>query len=259
LLYEGLLLPEDQRPSSLNRFSKEINPENAINKFVDQSLNKTALADAAHINKIFLEQPAELLDIKDPLIEIAQDCFQELMIYQEKEKVRQEKLTDLLPKLIEVRQKYKQEEFLPDANGTLRLTYGHIRGYRPVDAEYHEPFTTIKGILQKSSDEGDYFLEEEIQTLLQSDPETIVCMLYDMDTTGGNSGSPILDADGKLVGVNFDRAFTATINDFAWNEEYSRSIGVDIRYVIFIMKNLSKADNLLQELGIEVETLLETN
>ncbi|CAN5514420.1 S46 family peptidase [soil metagenome] len=259
LLYEGQLLPEDQRPASLNQFSREVNPESAINDFVDQSLNKTALADAAYINKLFLEQPEEFLKIRDPLIEIAQDCFQELMIYQEKEKIRQQKLTDLLPKLIEVRQKYKQSEFLPDANGTLRLTYGHIRGYRPVDAEYHEPFTTVKGILQKSSEEGDYFLEEEINTLLQSDPETIVCMLYDMDTTGGNSGSPILDADGKLVGVNFDRAFTATINDFAWNEEYSRSIGVDIRYVIFILKNLSKAENILQEMGVGMEVMMETN
>jgi hypothetical protein len=77
-----------------------------------------------------------------------------------------------------------------------------------------------------------------------------VAMLYNMDTTGGNSGSPVLNAYGELVGVNFDRAFEATINDYKWSEEYSRSIGVDIRYILFVAKYVSGADALLNELGV---------
>jgi S1-C subfamily serine protease len=73
-----------------------------------------------------------------------------------------------------------------------------------------------------------------------------------MDTTGGNSGSPIMDSQGRLVGVNFDRAYTATINDYAWNESYSRSIGVDIRYVLYIMKYFGKADVVLNEMGVKL-------
>ena len=76
-------------------------------------------------------------------------------------------------------------------------------------------------------------------------------ILYDTDTTGGNSGSPILDANGRLVGVNFDRAFEATINDFAWNESYSRSIGVDIRYALWITGDVYGADHLLKEMAVE--------
>ena len=76
-------------------------------------------------------------------------------------------------------------------------------------------------------------------------------MLYNMDTTGGNSGSPVLNARGELVGVNFDRAFEATVNDFAWSEEYSRSIAVDIRYVLWIVKSFGGADYILEELGVE--------
>jgi hypothetical protein len=77
-----------------------------------------------------------------------------------------------------------------------------------------------------------------------------VALLYNMDTTGGNSGSPVLDAYGNLIGVNFDRAYEATINDFAWNESYSRSIGVDIRYVLWVMDKIGGAGNLLHEIGV---------
>ena len=77
-----------------------------------------------------------------------------------------------------------------------------------------------------------------------------VNILYSTDTTGGNSGSPILNARGQLVGVNFDRAFEATINDFAWNQDYSRSIGVDIRYALWITGTVYDADHLLDEMGI---------
>ena len=80
-----------------------------------------------------------------------------------------------------------------------------------------------------------------------------VGILYNMDTTGGNSGSPILDARGRLIGVNFDRAYEATINDFAWNDDYSRSIGVDIRYVLWITQKLGGANFLLEEMGVEVK------
>jgi hypothetical protein len=80
--------------------------------------------------------------------------------------------------------------------------------------------------------------------------EIPVNMLYSADTTGGNSGSPILDAQGRLVGVNFDRTFEATINDFAWNRNYSRSIGVDIRYVLWITGEVYGASHLLAEMGV---------
>ena len=75
-------------------------------------------------------------------------------------------------------------------------------------------------------------------------------MLYNADTTGGNSGSPVLNAYGEIVGLNFDRAYEATVNDFAWNDSYSRSIGVDIRYILFVTKEVGKANHLLKELGV---------
>jgi S1-C subfamily serine protease len=76
-------------------------------------------------------------------------------------------------------------------------------------------------------------------------------MLYDTDTTGGNSGSPVINARGELVGVNFDRTYEATINDYAWSEEHSRSIAVDMRYVLWVTQKFGRADFLLREIGLE--------
>lgn len=167
----------------------------------------------------------------------------------------------LMPKYLDLKHAFKASQFIPDANSTLRLTYGYIKGYSPKDAELHLPFTTLRGVFEKANTAPDYRLPKVLADNLRienvppffKDPNTgevVICMLYNMDTTGGNSGSPILDGNGYLVGVNFDRSFTATINDYAWNEKYSRSIGVDIRYVIYVMKYISKADHLIKEMGI---------
>ena len=78
-----------------------------------------------------------------------------------------------------------------------------------------------------------------------------LCFLYNTDTTGGNSGSPVLNKYGQLVGINFDRSYEATVNDFAWNASYSRSIGVDIRFVLWYLNDVAGAGNLMGELFID--------
>ena len=172
-------------------------------------------------------------------------------------------LDALMPRLADIKQNHYGGNFIPDANATLRLTYGYVKGYSPSDAVNNDPFTTIDGILEKAQPSGDYYMPENIlekfKTVNANDNlkhptkgQVVVGILYNLDTTGGNSGSPILNAKGELVGVNFDRAFSATINDFEWNESYSRSIGVDIRYVLYVMKYVSGADAVLEELDVEL-------
>src|SRR5690606_2580319 len=140
-------------------------------------------------------------------------------------------------------------------------TYGYIRGYYPRDSVYMPPFTTIRGIIEKGKTENpEYQYPDKIRELWQSKDfglfadsslnDVPVNMLYDMDTTGGNSGSPVMNAWGELVGLNFDRALEATINDYAWNESYSRSIGVDIRYILWVTSKIDGADFILKEIGI---------
>jgi hypothetical protein len=152
------------------------------------------------------------------------------------------------------------DNYIPDANSTMRLTYGYVKGYAPQDAVYHRPFTTLKGILEKETATGDFVLPPGLKELIESrnygqwyDKElddVAVALLYNLDTTGGNSGSPVMDAYGNFIGINFDRAYTATINDYAWNENYSRSIGCDARYICFILDKYAHAEELLQEMGV---------
>jgi hypothetical protein len=105
-----------------------------------------------------------------------------------------------------------------------------------------EPFIAPKKLidLNKAKDFGQF-----VHPGLKDVP---VCMLYNTDTTGGNSGSPVLNAKGQLVGLNFDRVFEATINDYAWDESYSRSIGVDVRYILWFLDKFGKAHHLLKEM-----------
>jgi hypothetical protein len=174
-------------------------------------------------------------------------------------------IDEIIPRFNDLEMAVNGGKFIPDANGTLRFTYGYIRGYEPEDAVVMSPFTTTAGIIEKAegTDNPDYYLQpefiEKLKTIEPADVlkhpkngQVVVGLLYNMDTTGGNSGSPIMDSKGRLIGVNFDRAYTATINDYAWNEAYSRSIGVDIRYVLYIMKYFGEADEVLAEMGVEL-------
>ncbi|MFN5597439.1 MAG: S46 family peptidase [Bacteroidota bacterium] len=178
----------------------------------------------------------------------------------------EEKIKAAMPIYLDMRRDFKATQFIPDANSTLRLTYGYIRRYSPNDGEIHSPYTYLDGIFEKANTRPDYRLPSVVADNLRikdvapifKDPKTgkvIVGMLYNLDTTGGNSGSPVLNERGELIGINFDRSFTATINDYAWNENYSRSIGCDIRYALFVMKYVSKAEHILAEIGITEDML----
>lgn len=248
LVYLKDLDKSEQLPVVNTLFTSDEKIDEAVDLAATQNMfNREAMLE------LFDKDPAKLLDIKNPLVKIAAETN---AIYQglgTKQNEQQNKLTALTAQLLEVKQLYSKENFIPDANSTLRFTYGHVKGYSPNDAEYHAPFTTVKGIIQKAQSSGDYYLESHIKEILKrANQKSVVCLLYNLDTTGGNSGSPILDAYGNIVGVNFDRATSATINDYAWNEDYSRSIGVDIRYVLLVMKDIGKADNLIAEMGVKM-------
>lgn len=134
------------------------------------------------------------------------------------------------------------------------------KGYSPVDATYYKPITTLTGVIEKSTVKGPYATPQKVFHLCKAKDfgkyknaklkDVPVAILYDMDTTGSNSGSPVLNAKGELIGVNFDRAYEATINDYAWSESYSRSIAVDIRYVLWVTEKVGGATRILKELGL---------
>ena len=141
------------------------------------------------------------------------------------------------------------------------LENARLRAIVGEDAVWKSPITTLKGVVDKTTGEPPFVTPQKVLDKYKAKDfgsfvhpklnQVPVAILYSTDTTGGNSGSPILNANGELVGVNFDRAFEATINDFAWNESYSRSIGVDVRYALWITGKVFGADHLLKEMGIQ--------
>ena len=144
-----------------------------------------------------------------------------------------------------------EKTFFPDANLTLRVAYGHVEGYRPVDAVYYTPVSTLRGIIEKDNPEiFDYNIPQVLRDIyarggFENQP---VCFLATNHTTGGNSGSPVLNADGQLIGINFDRVWEGTMSDLAFDPEICRNISLDVRYLLFIIKEVGHADYLFEEM-----------
>ena len=221
----------------------------------------TKLGDPEFVRSCFDKTPKQLESLNDPAIAAIIGLYPTYMKLREQAKSRAGKLDQLYGDLVTVKQEFLKQSFVPDANSTLRLTYGHVKGYSPEDAVYKSPITTLGGAVAKATGVTPFDLPQSIidkhaagdfgQFMHPKLKDVPTGILYDTDTTGGNSGSPILNGEGRLVGVNFDRAFEATINDFAWNESYSRSIGVDIRYALWITGKVFGANHLLQEMGVK--------
>ena len=242
-----------------NKFGSNLDCKE-VTKFIEEKLLSQEITKKENFNNLLKLSLDELKELDNPLIQFALELNEQYKTLKSKNDKQDGALSKLLPKFNEVKKEWKDKLFIPDANGTLRLTYGYIKGYSPKDAIYSSPITTLRGVIEKSYLGPEYAIPKKLKELyenkdfgmfynpkLKSIP---VGLLYNMDTTGGNSGSPILDAKGKLIGVNFDRAYEATINDFAWNDSYSRSIGVDIRYILWITQKLGGADFLLKEMGV---------
>ena len=148
--------------------------------------------------------------------------------------------------------------FYPDANLTLRVAYGHIKGYSPADGTYYRPSSTIKGIMEKDNPDifdynipqrlRDIYAEKDYGRWADATGEVPVCFIATNHTTGGNSGSPVINADGDLIGLNFDRVWEGTMSDIVFDPEICRNISLDVRYVLFTIDKVADADHLLDEM-----------
>jgi len=253
-------LPQGQRIAPIDeRFGGDFSAEN-VRRHVEAGVAAATLTSQEALAAAIKQGPEAGAQSADPFIVLARDLAPLQRQLRETRQRRTAELNKLSALLIDVRQQYLKKAFIPDANSTLRFTYGRIRGYSPADAVIHKPHTTLDGVMEKTRDEAPYNTPQAVRDLARARdfgryrlPKTNqlpVALLYNLDTTGGNSGSALMNARGELVGVNFDRAWAATINDYAWNEAYSRSIAVDIRYVLWVTAKVGKADFLLEEMGI---------
>ncbi len=246
---------------AITHFTHKIKDNNALQNKITNLYKHTKLKDAAYITALVNSDLEKLFKVNDGIIKFSAELNTELNFYDEQDRKREGQLNQLMAKYVDAKSLFKQKQFIPDANATLRFTYGTVKGYYPNDANYNTPFTTLKGVIEKE-DNTDYellqivkdlYANKDFGSLMHPDLNDLpINFLYNLDTTGGNSGSPVMNAWGELIGVNFDRAYTATINDYAWNESYSRSVGCDIRYVLWVIQKVAKANYLINEMGVKL-------
>ncbi|MDR0834963.1 MAG: S46 family peptidase, partial [Tannerella sp.] len=159
-------------------------------------------------------------------------------------------------------QKMYPEKSLPsDANFTMRLSYGSIKGYRPFDAAWYNYYTTQSGILEKEDvTSHEFWVQPEILELVRKHDfgryadergDLQLCFLSNNDITGGNSGSPVFDKNGRVIGLAFDGNWEAMSGDIAFEPDLQRTISVDIRYVLWMIEKWGKCQRIIEELDIQ--------
>lgn len=213
--------------------------------------------------KLFLEQDSTYNIFEDPAISLSIDllvkAFDMHQIIQEPSThiERDERLFNAA-----IRRMYAKRNFYPDANSTMRLSFGTVRGYTPFDGAEYDYYTTTRGVIEKAkayAGDHDFAVEPEVLALLSSDDygryandkgNMSVCFISNNDITGGNSGSAMFNANGELLGLAFDGNWEAMGSDFIYEPHLQRCVGVDVRYMLFVMEKLGKADHLIKELQI---------
>jgi hypothetical protein len=169
-------------------------------------------------------------------------------------------VTDLRKQYIDALYEWKGKTMYPDANGTMRFTWGPVRGYSPDDAVWYRPFTTLTGVMNKNTGEYPFDAPEGLIKLYKNkdygkwvDPElddVPVAFTHMGDISGGNSGSPVMNAKGEIIGVAFDGNYEAMISDWQYDYDLQRVISVDIRYCLFVAEKFGGAGFILEEMGM---------
>jgi len=242
-------LPDGQRFSGMGKSA------------VATYLAKTKMADKAVVKGLYdRADAAEIEGSKDPMIALAREIVTAIEAEELEDDARGGEMRVLGPKYFEMLRAVRKGPVYPDANGTLRFSYATIKGYAPRDGLTATPQTTVKGQVAKATGEEPFNLPQDVleaapkaRETYWSDPglgDVPVCFLATGDTTGGNSGSPMIDGKGRWIGLNFDRVWENIAGDFGYDMTRSRNVGVDVRYLMWNLDVVDGATRLLEEMGV---------
>jgi Peptidase S46 len=243
-------LPADQHFAALDRAP------------IDELYASTKLFDAAERAKMLDETPEQLHARHDPLVELGFSLLPDLAAYEARQERRDGTVARLRPQWRRAVLAHAGKPVAPDANGTLRVSFAHVQGYTPRDGLRAAPQTTLAGIVEKNTGVEPFNAPKmELDAALAHRDgrwrdarlgDVPVNFLADADTTGGNSGSPVVNGRGELVGVNFDRVWENVANDFGYNPDVARNVNVDVRYLLWMLDVVQHANGVLRELGVKV-------
>jgi hypothetical protein len=263
LLVRLASLPEDASVPSVRSFIGDDWTWGTVSAQAAELLQGTRVTDLDTRMAMFDESTEQLRARKDPLLDLAFDLDEEIQGREERDHRWEGAVARLRPQWRRAVMAHAGRLVDPDANGTLRVSFAHVQGYHPQDAIWFEPQTTLRGAAEKHTGEEPFDLAARVREAAGAaprsrwaDPElrdVPVAFLATADTTGGNSGSPVLNGRGELVGVNFDRVWENVANDFGYNPEIARNISVDVRFLLWMLDAVSgeAAQPLLDELGVK--------
>ncbi|MCP3959706.1 MAG: S46 family peptidase [bacterium] len=257
-------LSDGQRLPAVTALLDDARDAEQIGPFVDHLFTGSSILDLDARLAMFDESVDELRKRDDPMIDFAFELNAEILAIEERAHRFDGAVSRLRPVWRRAVRAYLDRPLDPDANRTLRVSLAHVEGYRPRDGILMEPRTKLAGIVEKHTGEDPFDAPAPVLAAAAGAPESRwadadlgdvpVCFLATGDTTGGSSGSPVLDARGRLVGVNFDRVWENVANDFGYNPEIARNVSADVRYLLWMLEAIempgSKA--LLEELGVGI-------
>ena len=264
LIREALELPEGQRLRVFdeifgNRIGAELDAFMGV--FLDELYAKTNLDDPDERMRMFDLSHEGLMEEEDYFIALAAKFYEENEERIEREKVFKGGLNALAPEWIDLMAAKRHVAAYSDANGTMRINYGAVKGYSPRDAVHYDGFTTLAGMAEKCTGVHPFDCPERLLELARSDyrgryysaelGDVPVNVLTTHDSTNGNSGSPLINGKGEIAGCLFDGNYEALTADFSFREDITRSIHVDTRYILFVTEEVDRADNVLRELGLK--------
>ena len=249
-------------------------PEGLTRSLLSHGHNFEAWGDALFDKSIFTDEARTLAFLdkykmkkarkieSDPMFTLAKVIYQHYFDYLQPAGVKLQAQSDSLQRIymLGLMEFQPEKRFYPDANSTLRVGYGKVDDYKPRDAVGYRHYTTLEGIMEKEDAAiYDYVVEPRLKQLYQTrdygryaaaDGTMRVGFIASNHTTGGNSGSPVLNADGQLIGVNFDRNWEGTMSDLMYDPDQCRNISLDIRYCLFVIDKFAGAGHLIQEMTL---------
>lgn len=250
-------VPLDQQPAYLLEMDKKF--KGNYSEYADYVFDKSIFGDKTKVEEFLAKPKAKTLK-KDPALAAVKAFFKNYRTIAAQSKEANEKLEKGHRLYVAgLREMKPDKNYYPDANFTMRVTYGSVLDYYPADAVHYDYFTTIEGIMQKEDPSTwEFIVPAKLKELYDAkdygdygnNGTLNVCFLTTHDITGGNSGSPVINANGELIGLAFDGNWEAMSGDIAFEPDLQRTINVDIRYVMFIIDKYAGAQNLIDEMTI---------